>query len=113
MARRRGQAQLVGLASLLAAAALPVVLWRRAIGTIASDFRLEFGYLATGWTGYALIALGVAFMAPVVASIGRSPESRLYPRARKAYAGWGAALYLLGVGLAGQVAAVTRAGPLP
>lgn len=115
MAPRRGgsrHAQLVGLAGFLAAAALPGVLWHRAIAAIASDFRIEPEYLVTGWTGYGLIALGLLFLVPVVVSIGRAPDSRLYPRGRNAYAGWGVVLYLLGIMLASQVAAVTAVHPL-
>ncbi len=67
----------------------------------------------TGWTGYGLILAGLAFMLPVVVSIGRHPGSRLYPRGRKAYAAWGICLYLLGVILASQVAAVTGVGAGP
>ena len=111
MARRRRNAQLVGLAGFMIAAALPALLWYRAIGAIASDFRLELEYLVTGWTGYGLIGVGLLFLIPVVVSIGRSPESRLYPRSRNAYAGWGVVLYLLGVALASQVAAVTAVHP--
>jgi hypothetical protein len=96
----------VGLGGFLAAAALPVALWHRAIGIIASDFRVELEYLVTGWTGYGLIGLGLLFLVPVVASIGGSPASRLYPRSRKAYAAWGVCLYIMGIGLASQVAAV-------
>jgi hypothetical protein len=114
MARMRGgtpsrkQAQLVGLVGFVAAAALPVVLWHRAFSLIAADFRLEAEYLVTGWTGYGLIGLGLLFMAPVVWSIGRRPDSRLYPRSRNAYAAWGVSLYLLGLMLASQVAAVAH-----
>jgi hypothetical protein len=43
----------------------------------------------------------------VVATIGRKPGGRFYPRSRNAYAGWGITLYLLGLILASQVAAVT------
>jgi hypothetical protein len=109
----RRQARLVGLAGFVAAAALPVALWHRALSVIASDFRLDTGYLVTGWTGYALIALGLLFMAPVVWSIGKRPGTRFYPRSRNAYAAWGVCLYLLGIVLASQVAAVAgvNAGP--
>jgi hypothetical protein len=106
----RRNAQLVGAAGVIAAAFLPVVLWHRAIAIVASDFRLELGYLVTGWAGYGLILLGVAFLIPVAASIGRGPESRLYVHARNAYLGWGLTLYLLGVLLAVQVASIAR-GP--
>jgi hypothetical protein len=105
LSRRR--ARWIGLAGFLAAVAMPVVLWHRSISAIASDFRLDLNYLVTGWTAYALIGLGLLFFIPVVVSIGRDPESRLYPRSRNAYAGWGVSLYLLGVILASQVAAVT------
>ncbi|HEY1357500.1 MAG TPA: hypothetical protein VGF21_04255 [Thermoleophilaceae bacterium] len=113
MTRRRGKRreQVVGLVGFLAAAALPVALWHRAFAIIADDFRLESEYLITGWTGYGLIGLGLLFMFPVVLSIGRRPGSRLYPRSRNAYAAWGVCLYLLGIILASQVAAVARVHP--
>ncbi len=85
---------------------LPFLIWRRAIAVVADEFRFELGYLVTGWTGYVLIALGLLFSLPVVLSIGRRPESRLYPRGRQAYAGWGAVLYVLGILLASQVAQI-------
>jgi hypothetical protein len=94
----------------MGAACLPVVLWHRAMVKVASDFRLELEYLVTGWTAYTLIGLGLLFFVPVVLSIGRNPESRLYPRARNAYAGWGIVLYTLGVALASQVAQIAQ-GP--
>jgi hypothetical protein len=111
--RERRNARMVGLAGLLGAAALPIALWHRAIGMIASDFRLDLEYLVTGWTGYALIGLGLLFFLPVVLSIGRNPEHPLYPRGRNAYAGWGVSLYLLGVALASQVAAVAHTHQMP
>ena len=109
----RRQARLVGLGGFVGAAALPVILWHKAFSIIASDFRLETEYLVTGWTGYTLIGLGLLFMLPVVVSIGRRPGSRFYPRSRNAYAAWGICLYLLGLILASQVAAVTRIHPVP
>ena len=108
----RRNARLIGLAGFLGAVALPVALWHRAFSIIASDFRLEGEYLLTGWTGYSLIGLGLLFMAPVVWSIGRHPGTRFYPRSRNAYAAWGICLYLLGLMLASQVAAVARVHPV-
>lgn len=102
----RRTAQIVGAVGFAAAAALPLVLWHRAIRIVASDFRLELEYLVTGWTAYALIGLGLLFALPVVVSIGRKPGSRLYPRSRGAYAGWGIVLYLLGFALASQLAQI-------
>jgi len=97
----------VGLLGFVVAAALPPLLWHRAIAAVAEDFRFDLEYLS-GWTGYALIAAGLAFFVPVVISIGRLPGSRFYPRGRNAYAAWGISLYLLGFAIAVQVAAVAR-----
>jgi hypothetical protein len=106
-------ARIAGLAGFAAAAALPVLLWHRAIEMIAEDFRFELGYLVTGWTGWALIGLGLLFLVPVVATIGRKPGGRFYPRSRNAYAGWGVSLYLMGAALASQVAAVATVTSVP
>jgi hypothetical protein len=105
----RRSARIVGIVGFMVAAALPVVLWHRAIAAVASGFRMEITYLA-GWIAYAMIALGLLFFVPVVISIGRRPDSRLYPRARNAYLGWGVSCYLLGAALATQVAQIA-AGP--
>jgi hypothetical protein len=99
------QRQLLGLFALACAAALPWALWHRAIEAVASDFRLDADYLLTGWLGYSLIALGLLCLLPVAWSAGRSPSSRLYPRLRNAYMGWGVSLYLMGFAVATQVAA--------
>jgi hypothetical protein len=96
----------VGLVGFAFAAALPVVLWHRAIAVVASDFRVEFDYLVTGWLGYVLIAGGLLLVLPVAWSAGRNPTSRLYPRSRNAYMGWGVSLYLMGFIVAAQVATV-------
>jgi hypothetical protein len=106
--RARRNARLLGLAGFLGAAALPLVLWHRPISMIAADFRLNANYLLTGWLGYTLIAAGLLFLVPVLLSIGRSPDSRLYPRSRNAYLGWGVSLYLLGLAIAVQVATIAR-----
>jgi hypothetical protein len=105
----RRTARIVGLVGFLVAAALPPLLWHRAIAAIAADFKMDIPYL-TGWIAYALIAIGLLFFVPVLVSIGRRPDSRLYPRARNAYAAWGISCYLLGLALATQVAQIA-AGP--
>jgi hypothetical protein len=106
--RARRNAQLLGLGGFLGAAALPFVLWHRPIAMIAHDFRFDANYLLTGWLGYGMIAAGLLFFVPVLLSIGRNPESRLYPRQRNALLGWGVSLYLLGIAIAVQVAAIAR-----
>jgi hypothetical protein len=83
------------------------------MGLIAADFRFELEYLVTGWTAYVLIGLGLLFFIPVVVSIGRRPDSRLYPRSRGAYLGWGVSLYTLGIMLATQVAVIAEGPPAP
>lgn len=45
---------------------------------------------------------------PVLLSIGRPPDSRVYPRSRNALLGWGVSCYLLGIALAVQVAAIAN-----
>jgi hypothetical protein len=85
------------------AAGAPLALWRRDMVEMAHDFRLDATYIVTGWSGYLLIALGLALLAPVVLSVGRHPDSRFYPRWRNAYLGWGTSLYLLGTALASIV----------
>jgi hypothetical protein len=92
---------------------MPVVLWHRPMAMIAEDFRLEAEYLVTGWTAYVLIGLGLLFFLPVVISIGRRPDSRLYPRSRGAYVGWGVSLYTLGIMLAAQVAVIAEGPTAP
>jgi hypothetical protein len=106
----RRTARLLGWGGLTAAAALPALVWRRAIAAVATDFSWDLSYLVTGWTGYVMIAAGLLFMLPVVISIGLSPASRFYPRSRNAYMGWGITLYLLGCAVSSQVAEIA-AGP--
>jgi hypothetical protein len=88
----------------LCAAALPVALWHHAIAAVAEDFRFDLGYL-TGWSGFGLIAVGLVLMLPVACSARLSPGSRMYPRFRNVYMGWGVSLYAMGLALATQVAA--------
>ena len=104
----RGEAQLVGVLGFAAAAALPIVLWHHAMATLAAGFRPTLAYFVTGWTPFGLIALGLLLFVPVVYSIGLSTYAPAYPRRRNAYAGWGITLYLLGLALAAQVAAITH-----
>jgi|ERR671923_1318083 hypothetical protein len=105
LARRR--ARRVGAVGFVAAAAMPAILWHRVIADVASEFRLDVRYLISEWSPWVLIVLGLLFALPVVISAGRDPDSRWYPRSRNAYAGWGITLYLLGIGLATQVAQIS------
>jgi hypothetical protein len=103
--RRHRQARWVGAAGFLVALGLPIALWYRAIADIADAFTFKASYF-TGLVPWLLILAGLLFFVPVALSAGRNPDSRWYPRARNAYAGWGITLYLLGFGLATQVAQI-------
>jgi hypothetical protein len=104
----RGQAKIAGVAGFAAALALPIVLWHQALSMLAGAFRPTLFYFLTGWAPFVLIAAGLALLVPVVYSIGLSSYAPRYPRHRNVYAGWGTTLYLLGLALATQVAAITQ-----
>ena len=93
---------------LVALAIAPLVLWHSVLASILASFHWSFTYLVSELSPWLLLATGVAFLVPVAISTGRSPESRLYPRARRAYIAWGTSVYLLGVILAVEVATVWR-----
>jgi hypothetical protein len=105
--RARRQARWVGAGGFVVAAALPVALFHNLVADIASEFRLDARYLIAEWSPWLLLGCGLLFLAPVAWSAGRDSESRWYPRARNAYAGWGVTLYLLGLALAVQVAQIS------
>jgi len=102
---RRGE-RLLALAGLIAAGAVPGFFYRELLGDVIGSFNLDVGYIAFGASGFALMALGLLASLPVVLSIGRNPDSRLYPRSRGALAGWGVSLYLLGIMLVIQIGAI-------
>jgi hypothetical protein len=101
--QRRRQARALGAGGFVAAAVLPAVLFHRVILDIAQEFRLDARYFLE-WAPWVLLVLGLAFLLPVAYSAGLDPDSRYFPRFRRAYAGWGITLYLLGIALATQVA---------
>jgi hypothetical protein len=102
--RHRRRAQLTGAAGFGLAASLPWVLWHHLLHEIASEYRFDLNYLISELSPWILIAAGILFLVPVAWSAGRDPDSRFYPRAWRAYLGWGLTLYILGVALASQVA---------
>jgi hypothetical protein len=102
------------LSALLAMAlfsAAPFVVFQETVRDAATDFRVEFNYLVTGWAPWFLIVVGMLCFVPVVVSMGRSTFSRwsLAPGIRHAYEIWGATLYLLGVLLLTQTSQVAGA----
>jgi heme/copper-type cytochrome/quinol oxidase subunit 1 len=103
---RRRQARRVGAAGFVTAVALPIVLWHRVIGDIASEFRIDARYLVTGWSPWVLMVLGLCCFIPVVLADWRDRDRRFYRAGTGAWFGWGITLYLLGFALATQVAQI-------
>ena len=91
---------------LLAITILPIALWHHVLSDIVASFHWSISYAVSELSPWFLLLAGVAFLVPVAVSAGRTPESRLYPRARRAYVGWGTVLYLLGLALTVQLAEV-------
>jgi hypothetical protein len=104
--RSRRRERILALVGLIAAGAVPAYLYRELLSDVVGNFTLSVGYIAFGASGFALMTLGLAASLPVVLSIGRTPDSRLYPRSRGALAGWGVSLYLLGISLVIQIGAI-------
>lgn len=103
--------RLAALMALAVFSAAPFVVFQHTVRDAATDFRVEFNYLVTGWAPWLLIVVGVLCFVPVVVSMGRSAFSRwsLAPGIRHAYEVWGAVLYLLGVLLLAQTSQVAGA----
>lgn len=104
--RARKRAERVGLVGVLLAAALPVVLWHGVVADIAraNDQRLSFQIL--GWAPWALMALGILCVIPILVERRRARGGRFYTAGTGAWQGWGVTLYLLGFALATQVAQI-------
>ena len=98
----------MGVAGLVAAAAIPLILFHELLGKVTSTFEPTLYWLLTGASGFMLMAAGLIAVTPVVISIGLTPDSRLYPRSRGALAGWGVSLYLLGAMLLIQIATIAE-----
>jgi hypothetical protein len=96
----------LAFAQLLGLAIAPGLIWHRVLGDILASFRWDPVYVLSELSPWLLLIVGIAFLVPVAVSVGRSPESRLYPRARQAYVAWGTVAYVLGLVLAIEVTEV-------
>jgi hypothetical protein len=105
--RRGRRARGLGIAGLVAAAGLPVVLWRDVIAMVAQESELGMGYL-TGWMPWVLMALGLLCFAYVLVLDAVNSRSRFHRPGGGAWMGWGVSLYLLGFALATQVAQIAN-----
>jgi hypothetical protein len=103
----RGE-RLLGIAGWIAAGAVPAWIFRDLLGHLATSFEPSANWLLTGAIGFTLMWGGLLASAPVVLSIGRTPDHPLYPRSRGALAGWGVSLYLLGVMLVVQIGTIAH-----
>jgi hypothetical protein len=104
--RARRRARRTGAVGFTAAAVLPVALWHRVIADIAAQFQFDLSYLVTGWTPWVLMAMGLCCFIPVWIADLRDRDRRFYTSGSGAWFGWGVTLYLLGFGLATQVAQI-------
>jgi hypothetical protein len=103
--------RLFAAAALAVFSAAPFLVFQHVVSDAATNFRVEFNYLVSGWVPWLLVVVGALCFVPVVFSIGRGAYSRfsLNPGIRTAYEIWGATLYLLGVLLLTQTAQVSGA----
>ena len=110
-AGQAGLRRLVAFVAVALACAWPFAVFRATVQDAATDFRIDFEYLVTGWGPWFLIVLGSLCFVPVVVSIARTGYSRLYvkPATRHAYEAWGVSLYTLGVLLAVQTSQIAGA----
>jgi hypothetical protein len=98
----------VAFLGLLALVLGPLAIWHQVLGDVLSSFHWSVPYVLGELSPWFLLLAGIAFLTPVAVSAGRSPESRLYPRGRRAYIAWGTVVYLLGLILAVQLTEVWR-----
>lgn len=104
--RARRRARRVGAAGVAIVAVLPVVLWHHVIAMILGEFELSTRYLLTALMPWLLMLMGLACAIPLAVADLRDRERRFHRRGSAAWAGWGVTLYLLGFGLATQVAQI-------
>jgi hypothetical protein len=102
LSRRR--ARRVGAVGFALASALPFVLWHRVMADIASEARVDLRYVLMECSPWVLMGLGLACFAYVWVLDRRDRDRRFYGQPTRAWFAWGVTLYLLGFGLATQVA---------
>jgi hypothetical protein len=95
-----------GAVGFLGALTLPIVLWHRVVADLAAAFTLDARYLIGGWSPWILMAFGLGCVATAGIIDWRQRDRRFYGRSGAAWAAWGVSLYLLGFGLATQVAQI-------
>ena len=104
LSRRR--ARRVGAVGFAMALALPPALWHDVMADIASEARVDLRYVVMELTPWLLMLGGLACFVPILLEEMRDPERRFYGSPKVAWFGWATTLYLLGFGLATQVAQI-------
>jgi hypothetical protein len=100
----RRRARRVGAVGFTLACALPFVLWHNVMADIASQARVDLRYAVMECSPWVLMGLGLACFAYVWVLDRRDRDRRFYRQPTRAWFAWGVTLYLLGFGLATQVA---------
>jgi len=103
-ARARRRARVVGVAGVLLAAVMPVVMWHEVLAMAVGEFRPTPRYVMTGLLPWVLMGTGLACAVPVAWHDLRDRRRRFHSSGTAAWAGWGITLYILGFALATQVA---------
>jgi hypothetical protein len=105
-ARRRARwTGAVGFAGMLG---LPILLWHRVVAAIAAEFHPDPRYLIAGWAPWSLMAGGLVCLLVAAVVDHRERDHRFYGTGSRAWVGWGLSLYILGFGLATQVAQIAQ-----
>ena len=109
--RRARQLRLLRLelATLVVAAAVPIVLWHDIVLATLGVFRWQIGWFA-GLIPSVLMALGLACHIPMVLHLARPADARFYRPAPHAWMAWAVCLYVLGFCLATQTAQLAYVG---
>jgi hypothetical protein len=100
----RRHARRVGAVGFAVACALPFALWHRVMADIASEARVDARYVLMECSPWLLMGLGLVCFAYVWVLDRRDRDRRFYGQPTRAWFAWGVTLYLLGFGLATQVA---------
>jgi hypothetical protein len=104
----RRRARHTGALGFAGAVALPLWLWHGVIADIARAFRPEVRYLVAGWSPWLLMAAGLLCLAWAGIVDWRARDRRFHTTGSGAWVGWGVTLYILGFGLATQVAQIAQ-----
>jgi hypothetical protein len=93
----------VALSWLVGLVVAPLLIWHEMLADVLSSFHWSLSYVISELSPWFLLLVGICFLVPVAVSAGLHPESRWYPRSRRAYIAWGTVVYLLGLILILQV----------